>query len=116
MRSPPVRGRGLKLIMDKLPFPAKGDPLTRARIERAQKRGEDPFKTILLPEMLFRLRQGAGRLIRHEEDSGVIALLDCRALNRKYSQYVKESLPDGTWLSLKGVKDFFSILQNTISA
>ena len=32
-----------------------------------------------LPEMLIKLRQGVGRLIRSENDTGVISILDCRA-------------------------------------
>ncbi|GAU79054.1 helicase C-terminal domain-containing protein [Fusibacter sp. 3D3] len=34
---------------------------------------------VLIPKMLIKLRQGVGRLIRSETDSGVISILDSRA-------------------------------------
>lgn len=33
----------------------------------------------VVPEMLVKLRQGAGRLVRSESDTGVISILDARA-------------------------------------
>lgn len=32
-----------------------------------------------VPQMLIKLRQGAGRLIRNETDTGILAILDARA-------------------------------------
>lgn len=57
------------LIYD-LPFPPN-DPLFDAR----RKHSDNPFEEVDLPFMLLRLRQGAGRLIRTNEDSGVIHIL-----------------------------------------
>jgi ATP-dependent DNA helicase DinG len=44
--------------------------------------------------MLIKLRQGVGRLIRSETDTGVISILDARASdNRRYHQDVLHALP-----------------------
>lgn len=44
--------------------------------------------------MLIKLRQGVGRLIRSETDSGVISILDSRAGKRgKYHDAVIAALP-----------------------
>ncbi|MBO8129290.1 MAG: hypothetical protein H0Z39_08860 [Peptococcaceae bacterium] len=80
------------VVIVKLPFPAE-DPLVQAKDEDAKKRGEDPFRTVRLPMMLLKLKQGAGRLIRTTEDRGVIAILDCRAKTRRYSSEVLMHFP-----------------------
>jgi ATP-dependent DNA helicase DinG len=48
----------------------------------------------LVPDMLVKLKQGFGRLIRAEADTGVCAILDCRA-NREGAYYrrVLNALP-----------------------
>jgi ATP-dependent DNA helicase DinG len=37
------------------------------------------LESVLKPEMLVKLKQGFGRLIRLESDTGVVAILDIRA-------------------------------------
>jgi ATP-dependent DNA helicase DinG len=45
--------------------------------------------------MLIKLRQGAGRLIRSEADTGVISILDIRSSNKgKYHQEIINALPE----------------------
>jgi ATP-dependent DNA helicase DinG len=74
-----VPGNKLRLvIITKLPFPPKNDPVTLKLEEIAKSEGRDGFKEIRTPKMLFELKQGAGRLIRTERDHGVIAILDSR--------------------------------------
>jgi ATP-dependent DNA helicase DinG len=104
-----IEGESLSLaIVVKLPFPAE-DPLVQAKDEDAKKRGEDPFRTVRLPLMLLKLKQGAGRLIRTTEDKGVIAILDCRAKTRRYSSEVMETLPPANVTTkLDDVKHFFA--------
>jgi ATP-dependent DNA helicase DinG len=49
---------------------------------------------VLVPKMLIKLRQGVGRLIRSESDTGVISILDVRASdNGRYYQDVLHALP-----------------------
>ncbi|MFN3429644.1 MAG: ATP-dependent DNA helicase [Candidatus Sericytochromatia bacterium] len=81
------------VVIVKLPFPVE-DPLEAAKMATARAAGLDPFDSVLLPEMLLRLKQGAGRLIRRTTDRGVIAILDPRAATReRYAETIRDSLP-----------------------
>ena len=42
------------------------------------------------------LAQGAGRLIRREDDRGVVAILDPRVIRARYGGFLTSSLP-GFW-------------------
>ena len=42
--------------------------------------------------MIIKLRQGAGRLVRCETDSGVISILDSRANKYYYADVIRDSL------------------------
>jgi len=42
------------------------------------------------------LAQGAGRLIRREDDRGVVAILDPRVVRARYGGFLTSSLP-GFW-------------------
>lgn len=81
-------------IIPRLPFP-EHDPLIRERRQQAEAAGEDPFLAVDLPEMLIRLRQGFGRLIRTAQDRGVIALLDRSFVGQAWAGAVLEALPQG---------------------
>jgi ATP-dependent DNA helicase DinG len=81
------------VIVDKLPFVPPGDPIEEARIAHLQERGENPFITYQLPKAILSLRQGLGRLIRNEEDRGVLALLDERVHTSCYGRKILSSLP-----------------------
>lgn len=81
------------VVIPHLPFPTH-DPLIRHRREQAEARGDDPFLAVDLPEMLLKLKQGAGRLIRTAEDLGVLALLDRSYLNQPWADSVEAVLPE----------------------
>lgn len=50
---------------------------------------------MLIPKMLIKLRQGVGRLMRSETDTGVISILDVRGgVNGGYHQEVIHALPE----------------------
>ena len=79
-----IPGRSLSLVvLDRLPFPRPGDPLTDAQRERA---GDAAFRLVDLPRAATLLAQGAGRLIRSSEDRGVVAVLDPRLATADLSQ------------------------------
>lgn len=85
-----VQGDQLQLvIIAKLPFPGRSDPIVSARRERE---GNDWFSRVDLPDMVLDLRQGVGRLIRSQDDRGVIAILDQRLLTKRYKNRVLRSL------------------------
>ena len=89
-----VRGKLLScVIIDKLPFVSPDDPLYRARADGISRQGGDPFTEISLPQAIIALKQGVGRLIRDEKDSGVLILCDNRLVNRPYGQAFLNSLP-----------------------
>jgi ATP-dependent DNA helicase DinG len=85
-----VAGDKLSLvILTKLPFPNQSDPIAVARRAKA---GEKWFSHVDLPDMIFDLRQGVGRLIRTASDRGVLAILDSRIITKPYGQRVLNSL------------------------
>ena len=89
-----VPGEALTLlVIDKLPFPAPGDPLVEARCERISAEGGDWFGDYSLPAAVLQLRQGFGRLIRTHRDRGVVAILDPRVRTRPYGRTFLEALP-----------------------
>jgi len=80
------------LIIVKLPF-AVPDPI--GEYERTlYKDMQEYIGCVIIPEMLIKLKQGFGRLIRTETDTGVAAILDIRANeNGAYYDYVINALP-----------------------
>jgi predicted DnaQ family exonuclease/DinG family helicase len=88
-----IAGEALSmLIIARLPFPVPVDPIFAARSELF----DDPFTEYALPQAILRFKQGFGRLIRHRDDRGVVAVLDRRLLTRSYGPLFLESLPECT--------------------
>ena len=46
-----------------------------------------------VPEAAIKLRQGAGRLIRHRNDKGAIIIMDNRIRTTRYGHLFRKSLP-----------------------
>ncbi len=89
-----VMGEALScVIIDKLPFASPGDPITAARIEAITERGGQPFGDYQVPLAILALLQGLGRLIRHRDDRGVLAVLDPRLQTMGYGRRFLASLP-----------------------
>jgi ATP-dependent DNA helicase DinG len=89
-----VQGPALRLvIIDKLPFASPEDPVVRARIEFLASQGVNAFKEYQLPEAVLALKQGVGRLIRSEQDRGVVVICDPRMTRRSYGRIFRASLP-----------------------
>jgi ATP-dependent DNA helicase DinG len=89
-----VMGEALScVIIDKLPFASPGDPITAARIEAVANRGGQPFGDYQVPLAILTLLQGLGRLIRHRDDRGVLAILDPRLQTMGYGRRFLASLP-----------------------
>jgi ATP-dependent DNA helicase DinG len=81
------------VIIDKLPFASPGDPVVSARMEAITARGGDPFSEYQVPLAILTLLQGIGRLLRHREDRGVLAILDPRLQTMGYGRRFLSSLP-----------------------
>jgi ATP-dependent DNA helicase DinG len=89
-----VKGEALRLvIIEKLPFASPEDPLVRARIEHLTASGGNAFRDYQLPEAALALKQGVGRLIRSEDDYGVVVVCDPRLLARSYGRVFLAALP-----------------------
>ena len=93
-----VRGEALSLvIIDKLPFTSPQDPLFSERCryyERLKSANKNrSFLDLSVPEAVIALRQGVGRLIRHENDCGAMIICDPRIRKRNYGNIFLQSLP-----------------------
>jgi ATP-dependent DNA helicase DinG len=81
------------VIIDKLPFASPGDPVTAARMEAVSAGGGDAFGEYQVPMAILTLLQGLGRLIRHRQDRGVLAVLDPRLRTMGYGRRFLASMP-----------------------
>lgn len=81
------------LVITKLPFAVPSTPIHRARSEQLTARGEHPFMSYFLPQAILKLRQGFGRLIRKDTDSGTVVLLDPRVVTKSYGRQFLQDLP-----------------------
>ena len=89
-----VQGQALScVIIDKLPFTSPLDPILAARIKYLRESGDNPFMTYQLPQAVISLKQGAGRLIRDEQDYGLLMLCDPRLIDKPYGHTFLKSLP-----------------------
>jgi len=106
-----VPGPALRLVViTRLPFPVPTLPMNEARAERLRRNGEDPFPRFFLPEAVIRFRQGCGRLVRTEDDEGLIVCLDRRVVERPYGRRFRDSLDDAPWSS--GTEDASDVSQD----
>ncbi|WP_346110655.1 ATP-dependent DNA helicase [Nonomuraea maheshkhaliensis] len=89
-----VPGPSLRLvIIDRVPFPRPDDPLTSARQRHVAARGGNGFMAVAANHAALLLAQGVGRLLRSQDDKGVIAVLDPRLATARYSGFLLGSLP-----------------------
>ena len=96
------------LVIVKLPFAAP-DPISD--YEQGLYGDMNAYKArVLVPEMLIKLKQGFGRLIRTETDTGVCAILDSRARDGgAYHDRVLAALPPcRVTSSVEAVRHFLS--------
>lgn len=90
-----VQGEALScVIIDKLPFASPGEPIVKARINAIKKQGGNAFFDYQLPHAVIALKQGVGRLIRGEQDKGVLLIGDMRLLAKNYGKQFFDSLPE----------------------
>ncbi len=111
-----IKGEALSLvIIDKIPFAPKDDPVLEARCQWIRDEGGEPFRTHQIPMAAIALKQGVGRLIRSEKDRGVLIVGDTRIIPKalsfdgsNYGGLLLDSLPKFTKTrSLERVIDFW---------
>ncbi|OMF07219.1 hypothetical protein BK131_27145 [Paenibacillus amylolyticus] len=96
-----------QVIIFRLPFPVPSDPVYEYKASVT----ENPFMEVFVPDMLLRLRQGTGRLIRSETDLGILSILDSRlsaAAKKSYREQVLDTLP------FKKVTEDFAVLEKFV--
>ena len=97
------------LIIYKLPF-----PLPEPIINEKCKRSKNPLEEVLVPEMIIKLKQGVGRLIRNKTDKGIVSIIDSRLGDKSkasYKEKVWQALPiKQRTNSLKELQSFYDNL------
>jgi len=85
------------LIITKLPFDVPTHPLFEARSAKY----DNSFIEYALPRAILKFKQGFGRLIRNEKDTGKVLLLDSRITSKRYGKMFLEALPGGKKIFLE---------------
>ncbi|MCM3130578.1 ATP-dependent DNA helicase (plasmid) [Paenibacillus urinalis] len=104
-----VAGEALTtVVIPRLPFPHPDDPLIKAQIELLEKANRSSFFDYMFPKMIFKLKQGFGRLNRSVHCQGAVIILDNRMRTKRYKGLIIKSLPKCQYSST--VSDLVHIL------
>lgn len=82
-----------EVVITRLPFQPPDDPREATCADYLKLQGRDAFAELSLPHATIRLRQAVGRLIRSEDDSGQITVLDRRLVNTTWGRKLLKELP-----------------------
>lgn len=77
----------VSVILTKLPFPVKDDPFLKLI---GQGYEEEFFDSIIYPNMVNKLNQAMGRLIRSINDYGIFTVLDSRIFTERYGEHIQK--------------------------
>ena len=90
-----VKGQALScVVIDKLPFASPYEPVLQSRINSLKQQGINAFYQYQLPQAGMALKQGAGRLIRDNDDYGILVIADPRFFTKAYGYYLRKTLPE----------------------
>jgi ATP-dependent DNA helicase DinG len=96
------------VVIEKLPFEVPTE-LRKRREARLKERGIDAFNRYGLGKMLLNLKQMSGRLIRTEEDRGIVILVEGRP-DRRYFSRLNDALPEGSQVSVVRSTELLEVL------
>ena len=96
------------VVIEKLPFEVPTE-LRRRREQRLEARGFSPFQKSSLGKMLLNLKQMSGRLIRTEEDRGIVVIVEGRSEKRYFSR-LNDALPPGCEVRVVRSTELVSVL------
>jgi ATP-dependent DNA helicase DinG len=82
------------VVIEKLPFEVPTE-LRKRREARLAEHGGSSFERLSLGRMLLNLKQMVGRLIRTEDDRGIVVIVEGRA-EKGYFRRLREALPKGS--------------------
>ncbi len=90
-----VKGEALScVVIDKLPFASPYEPVMQAKLKHLTQAGINAFYHYQLPQTAISLKQGIGRLIRDNNDYGIIVIADPRLFTKAYGYYLRQTLAD----------------------
>ncbi|MDF1797148.1 MAG: ATP-dependent DNA helicase DinG [Coxiellaceae bacterium] len=82
------------VIIHKLPFSVPNTPIEQTRSDWLKANQMNSFMVATLPQASIQLTQFVGRLIRQEDDYGVVTILDKRLYSKQYGALLLKNLPD----------------------
>lgn len=89
-----IPGEALSLLaIVRLPFQPPNHPYVEAKSEYMKSRKENPFMKYSVPQAVIQFKQGFGRLVRTENDKGIVVVYDTRVIDTQYGKYFLRSLP-----------------------
>ncbi len=89
-----VPGEALSnVIILRLPFAVPNHPLIQGKIEKIRQAGGNPFNQYQIPSAIIKFKQGFGRLIRKQTDTGIVAVLDSRIVTKSYGRNFLSAIP-----------------------
>jgi ATP-dependent DNA helicase DinG len=109
-----IPGNALQaVVIEKLPFEVPTE-LRRRREARVRAEGGNAFERYTLGKMLLNLKQMAGRLIRTEEDRGIVAIVEARP-DRPYFERLYEALPEGCAVRVCAADELADVMTEVIA-
>ncbi len=97
------------VVIEKLPFEVPTE-LRKRRETRLKQAGEDAFGRYTLGKMLLNLKQMAGRLIRGEEDRGIVVIVEGRT-DKRYFRRLGDAFPPGTRVEIAAPGELEDLLR-----
>jgi len=81
------------LMILRIPFSNPNDPYIKYMNEKLSSKGESGFNELQVPDACLKMKQGFGRLIRTEYDSGIFIITDPRIYSSSYGYKILNSFP-----------------------
>jgi ATP-dependent DNA helicase DinG len=82
------------IILVKLNFDNPTDPIFKAKSEKIENEGGDPFMDLSIPNVCIRTKQQIGRGVRSSSDDTFIAIFDGRLITSFWGKKIRRSLPE----------------------
>lgn len=110
-----ISGENLSLlVIVKLPFWPPDMPVLAAKMEKLAQEGKNEFAQLSLPQAIIRFKQGFGRLLRKEEDRGIVCVLDRRIYEKRYGAEFVNSLPVNNKIYRATVAEISKIIEEKL--
>ncbi|RLL48228.1 ATP-dependent helicase DinG [Oceanobacillus piezotolerans] len=81
------------LVIVRLPFQPPKHPVYEAKARHLEEQGKNAFMEYSLPNAVIKFKQGFGRLIRANNDRGIVFVCDARIKKTRYGRYFTSSIP-----------------------